>query len=63
MRTGQIPLLSSLPSLRYPCSALVAESYTGGTISFEENTAVNAPTWETIEKLKNGEVASPEELL
>mmetsp|Transcript_22223 Transcript_22223/g.32332 ORF Transcript_22223/g.32332 Transcript_22223/m.32332 type:complete len:459 (+) Transcript_22223:67-1443(+) len=36
-------------------SALVGESYGGGTISFEENAAVNGTVWEGIEKLKNGE--------
>jgi hypothetical protein len=38
-------------------SSLVAESYSGGKISFEESSAVNATTWEMIEKLKNGEVS------
>lgn len=44
-------------SLTYS-SALVAESFTGGTISFEESTAVNGTTWDSIEKLKNGEVST-----
>ncbi len=37
-------------------SILVAESYTGGSISFVENADVSGSTWESLEKLHNGEV-------
>lgn len=36
-------------------SILVAESYTGGVISFEESLGVNSAVWEPLEKLTNGE--------
>ena len=38
-------------------SALVGESFGGGSVSFHENRLVNGTVWEEIEKLKNGEVS------
>ena len=37
-------------------SALVGESFGGGSVSFHENRDVNGTVWEQLEKLKNGEV-------
>ena len=36
-------------------SILVAESYTGGLLSFEESLSVSSAVWEPLEKLTNGE--------
>lgn len=41
-------------------SALVGESFGGGSVSFHENRLVNGTVWEEIEKLKNGEVSDSE---
>jgi hypothetical protein len=37
-------------------SILVAESYTGGQVSFRESKDVNNTHWEPLERLSNGEV-------
>lgn len=34
---------------------LVGETYAGATLSFKENLAVNASSWEALEKYHNGE--------
>ena len=37
--------------------ALVAESYSGGSVRFHENKNVSNAVWEPLEKLSNGEVS------
>jgi hypothetical protein len=39
-------------------SILVAESHTGGKVSFQELSAVNNTQWEPLERLSNGEVSA-----
>jgi hypothetical protein len=50
-------LLLLLLFLAFCRSILVAESFTGGQVSFVEDASVGSAVWEPLEKLYNGEVS------